>query len=97
MKIIKPGRPQQGWATETSCTGSGNGGGGCNAVLLVDESDLFTTHRGGYGGDGPETFVTFRCAACGVLTDIQGFPTGRVANLPDQNSFDKKPDPDGVL
>ena len=36
MKVLQPGRPQQGWSTEATCTGKGNGDGGCGARLLVD-------------------------------------------------------------
>lgn len=73
MKVLKPGREQKGWAIEAECTGSGNGDGGCGATLLVEEGDLFVTrsrHR-----DEVERFTTFKCAACGVLTDL---PEGRV-------------------
>lgn len=40
MKVVKVGREQKGWAKEFVCTGSGNGGGGCRARLLVSEEDL---------------------------------------------------------
>lgn len=73
MKILKPGREQKGWSKECRCSGFGNGAGGCGAKLLVEEGDLFQTSRSDYGGD-TDYFVTFRCSACGVLTDIQGTP-----------------------
>lgn len=93
MKVIKPGRAQKGWATEATCTGEGNGNGGCGAVLLVDESDLFKTFTGAnYGGDTREPVATFACVSCGVLTDLKNFPHNKLGGLPD-----KKPDPDGVL
>jgi hypothetical protein len=41
MKILKKGRPQKGWATEAKCTWEGNGGGGCGALLLIEEEDLY--------------------------------------------------------
>ena len=69
MKIITPGRTQKGWGTEATCTGHGNGGGGCGAVLFVDESDLFKTSQRDYLGDGDD-FATFACVSCGVLTDL---------------------------
>jgi hypothetical protein len=93
MKVITPGRQQKGWATETTCTGKGNGGGGCGALLLVDEGDLYKTFTGAnYGGDTPEPVATFKCAACGVLTDLENFPRDKLREL-----STKKPDPDGVL
>ncbi len=41
MKVIKPGRPQKGWSHEFTCTGDGNGRGGCGAILLVEQEDLY--------------------------------------------------------
>lgn len=69
MRVVKHGRVQRGWTKEFKCTGGGNGGGGCRAVLLVEEGDLFKTYRSSMGRDS-ETFVTFRCCECGVLTDV---------------------------
>jgi hypothetical protein len=75
MKIIKPGRQQKGWAHEEECTGHGNDGGGCGAILLVEEGDLFITTRGGGFGESPDCFLTFKCEACGVLTDLKRPPS----------------------
>ena len=69
MKIITPGRQQKGWAKEFSCTGHGNGGGGCGAVLLVERNDLYRTSSSHYDGSS-EHYVTFRCPSCGVETDV---------------------------
>jgi hypothetical protein len=69
MKILKPGREQSGWAIETTCTGEGNGGGGCGAVLLVEAADLYITSRDTMGRDYEE-FATFQCPTCGVETDL---------------------------
>lgn len=80
MKILKPGRIQTGWAKEKECTGKGNGDGGCGATLLVEEGDLFQTsscHQGEV-----DNFVTFKCGACGVLTDIDDAPAHVVGKLP---------------
>jgi hypothetical protein len=68
MKIIEAGRPQKGWAKEFECTGSGNKGGGCGALLLVEIGDLFITES--HARDETDTFITFECIACGVWTDI---------------------------
>lgn len=72
MRVIKEGRPQRGWSKELECTGQGNGGGGCGAVLLVEIGDVFETTR--CCRDEVDRFVTFRCESCGVLTDIDGAP-----------------------
>lgn len=69
MKVIRPGREQKGWACELECTGAGNKGGGCGARLLVEQADVYQTHSGHYDGS-TDHFNTFRCAACGVQTDI---------------------------
>ncbi|WP_210521903.1 hypothetical protein [Hymenobacter terricola] len=69
MKIIQPGRAQEGWAKEYKCTGKGNKDGGCGAALLVEYKDLRHTKNTDYLGDS-DYFVTFRCCSCGVLTDI---------------------------
>ena len=69
MQVIQEGRKQQGWAKEYECTGRGNGGGGCGAILRVEEADLFATTSS--IRDEIEYCVTFRCCSCGVLTDIK--------------------------
>ena len=69
MQVIKPGRKQKGWAREFECTGKGNGGGGCGAMLLVEQDDVYCTHHYDYSG-GHDVFCTFRCQECGVETDI---------------------------
>jgi len=69
MRVILKGRPQTGWAKELTCTGSGNGGGGCGALLLVEAADLFQTERWIMGRDY-ETYATFACPECTVLTDV---------------------------
>lgn len=70
MKIIKAGRPQKGWSKEFTCTGAGNGMGGCGAVLLVEQDDVFGTESHHYDGSS-EYYKTFKCASCGVWTDIK--------------------------
>ncbi len=82
MKVLKPGREQKGWSTEATCTGEGNQGGGCGAVLLVEEADVYKTQSGGgYGGDSPEDFATFKCPSCGVQTDLKNFPSSKLREL----------------
>lgn len=72
MKVLKKGRPQTGRTFEITCTGSGNGDGGCGALLLVGEGDLFQTSHTDMGGD-TEYFTTFECPECRVLTDTKKF------------------------
>lgn len=68
MKVIKKGRPQKGWAKEFVCTGKGNGGGGCGATLLVEQSDLYKTFSSCMGET--DSHITFACCDCGVETDM---------------------------
>lgn len=69
MKILKPGDGRKEWSIEATCTGAGNGGGGCGAELLVGASDLFKTYSSHYDGSS-ETYATFKCPCCGVKTDV---------------------------
>jgi hypothetical protein len=80
MKVIKKGRAQKGWAKEKTCTGDGNGDGGCGAVLLVEESDLGRTQSGHYDGS-IDYYVTFVCPECGVWTDVNDY-RGTMQDLP---------------
>lgn len=68
MRVIKPGK---GYTDEVECTGGGNGGKGCRAILGVDRDDL--RYYEGVPGDtwgsrDPE--VCFRCPECGEVTDL---------------------------
>lgn len=76
MKVLEKGRPQAGWSVEAICTGSGNGGGGCGARLLVEAGDLYKTHR--YCRDEHDVFITFSCPDCGVETDLKDTPPRKV-------------------
>lgn len=91
MKIIVPGREQKGWSTEAICTGNGNGDGGCNAKLLVEQDDLFTTAFGHHDGS-TDTYVTFKCEGCGVLTDLPDnkVPSAVVSTLPTHRAWETR-------
>lgn len=69
MKLLEKGNQQKGWAKKFRCTGHGNGGGGCEALLLVEQEDVFRTFRHYYDGSR-ESYNTFKCSECGVLTDF---------------------------
>jgi len=87
MKTIKKGRKQKGWAKEYNCTGKGNKDGGCGALLLIEEGDLFQTYAS-YMGRDEEWFVTFKCENCGVKTDIEDSPF-RARDLPNFKEWEK--------
>lgn len=74
MKVLRNGDGRKGWAKEYECTGAGNGNGGCGAILLVEEGDLYKTHSYDYGG-GHDVYTTFKCPQCGNETDVKGVPS----------------------
>lgn len=80
MKIVK--QPPNWQSRELTCTGAGNGGKGCKAVLLVDLEDLrHFSEREGYMRVYEEA-VCFRCPCCGRLTDL---PKDAWPNQPAKN------------
>lgn len=91
MKVIKEGSGQKGWSKKFECSGAGNDGGGCGAVLLVEQGDLFKTTS--HARNETTTYVTFKCCECGVLTDIwcdegrskTNLPHHIIRNLPTRN------------
>ena len=66
MKVIKEGR---GFILEVTCTGKGNGGGGCGAFLGIEQNDVYITTSSDYTGD-VDYFYTIKCPCCGTQTDI---------------------------
>jgi hypothetical protein len=90
MKVLKKGRSQKGWSTKAKCTGSGNGDGGCGAELLVEEDDLFRTES--HARDETTTYVTFTCADCGILTDLDkhSVPDHVLEYLPTRDTWKTK-------
>ncbi len=75
MKVLEKGRPQKGWAAEFVCTGKGNGNGGCNAKLLVEQTDLFKQFS--HARDETTTYLSFQCCECGSKTDIWNGESGK--------------------
>lgn len=71
MKVVKKGKKQSCSVGKFKCTGKGNNGGGCGAVLLVSQTDLYKTSSQCYGDTLPEYFITFCCPECGVETDVE--------------------------
>lgn len=68
MKVIKPGNGLKGWSKKLKCTGVGNNGYGCQALLLVEQQDLFRTAS--HCRDETDYYITFKCPECGTLTDV---------------------------
>lgn len=62
MKVLKPGRLQLGWAQDLSCSVAG----GCGAVLLVEQSDLFYRPC----SDDYDAGLLFDCICCGMRNKL---------------------------
>ena len=90
MRVLKKGTGQKGWSKRATCTGKGNGDGGCGAELLVEQSDLYQTMNCDYTGDC-DYFTTFTCSECGVETDIDA-PYNIREHLPTKQEFFKDND-----
>jgi hypothetical protein len=88
MKVIKLGVPVE-WSAELTCTGDGNGGGGCGAVLLVESSDLYRTSAETFNFTSTRC-VTFRCVVCGAQTDVHA--AGCVSRLPTKAEWERRHD-----
>lgn len=69
MRILEAGNTQKGWSKRLRCTGEGNCNGGCGALLLVEQADIFMTASHHYDGSS-DYYQTFKCSSCGVLTDF---------------------------
>ena len=74
MKVLEEGRD---WNLEKRCTGYGNGGGGCNALLGIALDDIYQTYRGDYI-EITEICYTFKCPVCGVETDLETYEVPEV-------------------
>lgn len=72
MKVLEPGtKTLLHWTIQHRCTGWGNSGNGCDALLEIEKTDL----RYFKGNDSPtwggrDPAVTFKCPCCSTLTDI---------------------------
>lgn len=68
MKVLREGRS---WIIEHDCTGWGNGGKGCGALLGISREDLY--YYNGVPGDSwgsKDPAVMFKCPCCGQVTDL---------------------------
>lgn len=71
MKVLKEGKPVEkvAWKQVVKCTGEGNSGGGCDALLQVVRSDL-RFYDGNSGYFQRPNAVVMRCPCCGATTDL---------------------------
>ena len=77
MRVVKEGHGTNPIIGEFECTGVGNGGGGCKALLEVQLNDL-RYYEGSDYPIGRRNAYTFRCPECGTLTDLaqEDWPVG---------------------
>jgi len=70
MKMLQAGSKMSAvWSDKFECTGHGNGGNGCGAVLEVSGDDLYHTYKS-FMGRYETWYATFMCPGCGEQTDI---------------------------
>lgn len=88
MKVLKKGKP---WSIKRTCTGAGNGDGGCGAKLEVEAQDLYSTESHSYDGSS-ESYVTFRCVLCKTETDVDEdrIPSQVCDNLPEKSAWRRR-------
>lgn len=84
MKVLELGK---GWSVEMRCTGAGMGGGGCNALLEIVETDLLRVYGGGYTESDPYTAI--KCPQCKRRTCLEDMkikvPTSIFKNVKEKN------------
>ncbi len=79
MKILESGKVGENWNIQHRCTGAGNRGDGCEALLELELDDL--RYFPGVPGDSwgsRDPAVSFKCPCCGKLTDLKSkdWPVG---------------------
>lgn len=99
MRVLKAGDNMTGaWAGKFTCTGYGNGDDGCDAILEVNESDLYGTYMSSMGRYETH-YITFMCPCCGAETDLanddgyrhKDFPKRlRPGTLPHASTYQRK-------
>ena len=67
MKVLEPAQPDK--QIKVRCTGNGNGGGGCQALLAVTAHDVFPTTSSAMGET--DHHKTIQCILCEVWTDVK--------------------------
>lgn len=66
MKVLTQPPTEENWSIKYFCNGFGHGDVGCGAKLKIYREDL----RYRPPAEDQEQAVTFKCIACGQLTDI---------------------------
>jgi hypothetical protein len=70
MKVLRNEEGPYKWKQKVYCTGKGNGGGGCGALLEVSDEDIYHTFSYDMYGDC-DSFYTIVCPLCGTETDLR--------------------------
>lgn len=78
MKVLEAGKVGEKWVIQHRCTGWGNGGKGCDALLEIEYSDLRFYEGQDFSWRISEPAVCFKCPCCGKITDLgrNDWPTG---------------------
>jgi hypothetical protein len=71
MKVLEAGKRGLEWTVQHRCTGWGNGGNGCEALLEVDKADLrYVEPIYAESWGGRDAAVNFKCPVCATVTDL---------------------------
>jgi|GEM_PF-6506745 len=71
MQVFKKGKH---WSRKVKCTGNNNGGGGCGAILLITEKDIYEIidcSRCNNDCHNCRGLTVFCCPKCRVETNIR--------------------------
>ncbi len=68
-EVLKKGDRDVCLVGDYECTGKGNKGRGCGAILRIRTRDLYQTVCESY--DDREYFITFVCPECATETDVK--------------------------
>lgn len=83
MRVLQEG---PGWSIKQKCTGYGNGGGGCGALLEVERGDIYLTSSTDLSGE-TDYYYTFKCPCCDIETDV---PSTDIPAIIKRNLFEQK-------
>jgi len=73
MRVIERSA-QTFWSKQARCTGEPFGGGGCNSLLEVEISDIWTGEKNGSWAESGDRCFCFTCPLCGITTEIKKVP-----------------------
>lgn len=81
MRVLLREMQSDTWSSVQRCIRTAGGGGGCYALLYVEEQDIFIDERDWF------RFVRFRCPECGNEPAIYPFNSGVYDRLPTRTEW----------